>query len=51
MLVRNNVVLILRIDRLVLRRDVDLVIWETVTAEVLEEICIASAVHVHLGEG
>jgi uncharacterized protein YlxW (UPF0749 family) len=49
-LIRNDIVLIFGVDRPVLRRDVNLIIGELVLAEVIEEICVAGAMHVHIGE-
>lgn len=48
MLRRNDVVLILRIQWLVLRRHIDFVIRQFVLAEVLEEIRISSAIEVYV---
>jgi hypothetical protein len=51
MLIGNNIVFILGVDRLMHGGDVDLVIGEFVLAEVLEEVCVAGAVHVDECEG
>jgi hypothetical protein len=48
MLIRHYIVLVFRIERLVVRRDVDLVIWQLVFAEVLEEVCVPGSVEVHV---
>ena len=50
MLVRYHIVFIFRVDRLMLGRDVYFVVGEAIAAEVLEEVGVAGAVHVHLGE-
>jgi hypothetical protein len=46
MLIRHDIVFVFRVDGLVNRWNVDLVIGELVLAEVLEEVCVAGAVHV-----
>jgi len=51
MLIWNDIVFVLRVDGLVNGRNVDLVIRELVLAEVLEEVCVAGAVHVNECEG
>jgi hypothetical protein len=51
MLVRHYIVFIFRIDRLVVRRDVDLVVWELVFAKVFEEVRIAGPVEVNVRVG
>lgn len=51
MLVGDDVVLILRVDGLVLGRDVDLIIGEAVLAEVLEEVGVALVVEVDIRDG
>jgi hypothetical protein len=45
-LIGNNVIFVLRVDGLMYGRDIYLVIRESVLAKVLEEVCVASAVHV-----
>lgn len=50
-LVGHHVILVLRVDGLMLRRDIDFVVREAVFAEVLEQVGIARSVHVHIGEG
>lgn len=50
MLVWDYVVFVFGVDRLVLGRDVDFVVGQLVLAEVLEEVRVAGAVHVHVGE-
>lgn len=47
-LIGNNVVLILRIDGLVLWRNVDLVVWELVFAEIFKEVRMALLTHVNV---
>jgi hypothetical protein len=51
MLVRHYIVFIFWIDRLVVRRDVDLVVWELVFAEVFEEVRVTGPVEVDVGVG
>lgn len=48
MLVGDNIVFILRVQRLVLSRHKDLVIWKLVLAEILEEVGIPRAVEVYV---
>lgn len=40
MLVRDNIVFILRVYRLIMRRNIDLIVRQFVLAEILEEVCI-----------
>jgi hypothetical protein len=49
-LIRYHVILVFWVDGPVLRRDVNLVVGELVLAEVLEEIRVAGAMHVHIVE-
>jgi hypothetical protein len=49
MLVRDYVVFVFGVERLVVRWDIDLVIWELVLAEVFEEVCVPETVEVHVG--
>lgn len=49
-LVGHHVILVLRVDGLVLRRDVDVVRGEPVFAKVVKEVGIAGAMHVDVGE-
>lgn len=51
MLVRHYVVFVFGIERLVLRRHVDLVVGQFVLAEVFEEIGVAGAREVDVGVG
>lgn len=48
-LVRHDVVLVLRVDGLVLRGDIDVVSRQLVAAELLEQVCVAGAVEMDLG--
>jgi len=48
MLVWHYIVLIFRIQRLVVRWYVDLVVWEFVLAEVFKEVCVSRPVEVHV---
>jgi hypothetical protein len=48
MLIGYYIVLIFRIQRLVMRRDVDLVIWQLVFAEVFKEVCVSRPIEVHV---
>jgi hypothetical protein len=50
-LIRHYIVLILRIDRLVMRRHVDLIVGQFVFAEVFEEIRVAGPVEVDVRVG
>lgn len=50
MLIRDNVILVFWVDGPVLRRDVNLVVGELVLAEVLEDVRVAGAMHVHIVE-
>jgi hypothetical protein len=50
-LIRHYVVLILGIDRLVMWRNVDIVVREFVFAEVLKEVGIARPIEVDVGVG
>lgn len=47
-LVGHDVVLVLGVDGLVVRRHVDLVVREPVPAEVLEQVCVPRPLHVHV---
>lgn len=49
MLIGHHVVLVLWIYGLQVRRHVNLVVWEAVLAEVVEEVGVAGAVEVDLG--
>lgn len=49
MLVRHHVVLVLGVDGLVVRGDVDVVRGQLVAAKLLQEICVAGTVEVDLG--
>jgi hypothetical protein len=51
MLIRHDIVFVFRVNGLVDGRNVDLVIGELVLAEILEEVCVAGAVHVNEREG
>lgn len=51
MLVGDHVVLVLRVNRLMLGWDVNLVRGEFVLAEIFEEIGVAGAVEVNVREG
>jgi len=51
MLIRNYIILIFWVQRLVLRRYVDFIIWELVFAEVFEKICMAGSGEVDVGVG
>jgi hypothetical protein len=48
MLVWHYIVLIFRIQWLVVRRDVDLIIRELVFAEVFKKVCVSRPVEVHV---
>ncbi len=48
MLIWYHVVLIFGIQGLIVRRDVDIVIWELVFAEVFEEVGVSGAVEVDI---
>lgn len=48
MLIGHYIVLILWVDGLVLWWHVDLVVWQLVFAEILEKVCIARGVKVHV---
>lgn len=48
MLVGDNIVFIFWVQRLVLSRHKDLVIWQLVLAEILEEVGIPRAVEVYI---
>jgi hypothetical protein len=48
MLIRNYIILVFWIDRLVVRRNVDLVIWELVFAEIFEEVGVKQVVEVYV---
>lgn len=50
MLVRNNIVFFLRVDGLQVGRDVDVVLRESVLAEVLEQVGVMRVVEVDVGE-
>lgn len=50
-LVRHHVVLVLGVDGLQVRRDVDVVGGELVLAEIFKQVRVARGVHVHVGEG
>ena len=47
-LVGYNIVFIFRVQRLVLGRHKNLVIWQLVLAEVLKEVCIPRTVEVYI---
>ena len=49
MLIRDYVVLIFGVDGLVMRWNVDLVIWELVLAEIFEQVCVSRAIEVDIG--
>jgi len=49
MLVWNHIILIFWIDGLILGGNVDLIIWELVSAEIIKEICISRTVEVDVG--
>jgi len=51
MLIRYYIIFILRVDRLVVRRNIDLVIGEFVLAEVFEEVGVAGTVEVDVSVG
>jgi hypothetical protein len=51
MLIGHYIVLIFRIDGLVVRRNVDLIIGELVFAEVFEEVRVPGSVEVNVGIG
>jgi len=51
MLIRHNVILILRVDRLVLRFDINLIIGEFILGEILEQVRVPGAMHVDIREG
>jgi hypothetical protein len=45
----HYIILVLRIDRLIVRRYVNLIVWQLVFAEVFKEICVSWAVEVDVG--
>lgn len=47
-MVWNYIILVLGVDGLVVRRDVDLIVGEFVLAEVLEEVCVSRPVEVNV---
>jgi hypothetical protein len=49
MLIRHYIILILRVDGLQVRRDVDVICGELVFAEVLEQVGVAGGLHVDVG--
>lgn len=49
MLVWHNIVFVFWVQRLVLRRDVDLVVWEFIAAEIFEEIGVSRGEEVNVG--
>jgi hypothetical protein len=49
MLIWHNIILVFWIKRLIMGRDVDLVVWKLVFAEVFEEVSISGSVEVHVG--
>jgi hypothetical protein len=51
MLIRDHIVFILGIDRLMVRRNVDIVVGELVAAEVIEEVCKATGGEVDVSSG
>jgi hypothetical protein len=51
MLIGHYIVLIFRIDGLVVRRNVDLIIGELVFAKVFEEVGVPGSVEVNVGIG
>jgi hypothetical protein len=46
MLIWDNIILVFGVQWLVLRRDVNLVVWQLVSAEVFEEVGISGAIEV-----
>lgn len=51
MLIGHYIVLIFRVDGLIVRRNVDLIIGELVFAEVFEEVRVPRSVEVNVGIG
>ena len=49
MLVRDYIIFILGVDRLVVGRNVDLIIWKFVFAKVLEKVRISGAIEMDIG--
>jgi hypothetical protein len=49
MLVWHHVIFVFRVDGLVVRRDIDLVVRQLIFAEIFEKICISSTVEVYVG--
>jgi hypothetical protein len=45
----NDVILVLRVNWLIMRRYVNLIVWQLVFAEVFKEICVSWAVEVNVG--
>jgi hypothetical protein len=48
-LIRDYIVFVFRVDRLVMGRDVDFIVWKFVFAKVLEQVCISRAIEMDVG--